>query len=377
MTFLFSVSADEDLDAPAADLVAELEQDDRPESVQPVVPPRRQSASMFLSPMNLTAPLAQSDNSLASERDSARTPIEPPPASEPDVTDIGQCADGADQHRSYRGSPAIAADYADSVDVFADNEPPSAEQVDDALHLAASYIETAEKEAIESTGATQTITAITDIPPDILQEIINQVREALPLHDITEQASLHSTTVVEELESEPRPAIETVAVPAEQSEPAIEATGEPRPIDSPDLGRADRIEVTIAESGRNVEEKSASKLEPQREPQPEPQPESMPESKPEPHFDSTPEGAPKPVPRQSLKRASKVGLETARAKEPTETPYELERSPLPPSPPPRLSDYSPLSEVPSTSVYRLRAAGVSEDVSSQPDTMQKLRLVII
>lgn len=322
---------------------------------------------MFLSPMNLTAPLAQSDNSLASDHDSARTPTGPPPPSEPDVTDIGQYAERADQHVSYRASPAIAADYADSVDASADNELPSVGQIDDALHLAASYIETAEKEAIESSDATRTITAITDIPPDILQEIINQVREALPLHDITDRVPWDSTTVVEELESEWRPAIEMVTVAAEQSLPAVEATGEPRLIESPQLEhRADRIEVKIAASGRNVDEKPDSKPEPQ------------PESKLEPHLDSPSEGAPKPVPRQSLKRASKVGLEAERAKEPTETPHELERSPLPPpSPPPRLSDYSPISEVPSTSFYRLRAAGVSEDVSSQPDTMQKHRLVVI
>lgn len=282
-------------------------------SIEPVLPPRRQSTSKYLSPHYLGAPLAQSDNSLASDHESVKSPSSP-------------------------------FNQELLVDTPAENVIES-EDISDALTIAASYIETAEKEETQLSSVEHKIDTFTDVSVAVLQEIIDHVRESLPMPQISDPAPSH-TELTEDNETlyEPKQALELASTPQSNSE--LKSDSEP----------AQKLDLYSEIDPR-------TKLEQQREIELPLKSEPTTETKVEPKIEI------------KLEPEQVAEPDNAKTTETKQTQYEQQELPWRP---PSSNDYTPTSDMP-PSLYRL-GAGHSEDLplsmSPQPHTAHKHRLVL-
>lgn len=304
------------MDVDPTEPTVEDDMEESPSYVEPVLVPRRKSTTKLLSPMHLGAPLAQSDNSLASDHEPAKilinsTLIDPPAesivqSSENLVRSIENVAESAENTiqpiDDVIRTPKIAFQSAD------DAVESVSQEYADITAIAASYIDSAEQENSEPANIGIRINTIADISPEIMQEIIEHVRETFPQQFADQTPNSHQ----------------------------LEET----PLDEP------HAEL---ESVLKFEAKTRPEAKPLIEPKIEPQPELTVELKGELNAE------PKIIPRTK----PKLSLEIDKKREIKEAPYDMQADA--PMRPPSPNDYTPLSDIP-TSFYGVRS-GVSEDQS--------------
>lgn len=300
------------MDIQPTEPIIEDKKEESPSYLEPVLVPRRKSTAKLLSPMNLRAPLAKSDNSLASEHESAKIaidsilidqPLESIVQSAEDLVEwIENAVQSTEQSVQFIGNVIQSSEYPiQSADDAVKSVP---EDYIDVTEIAASYIESKEQESSEPANIGIRINTIADISPEIMQEIIEHVRETFP-DQFVDQAQVEEKPL-DEPHSEIEPVLKFEAKTQPEPKSLIEPKTEPRRELNAELKREQNTE-------------------------------------------------PKLVPRTK----PKLSLEIDRKRETKEIQHETQGDA--PMRPPSPNDYTPLSDIP-TSFYGVRS-GVSEDQS--------------